>query len=115
VEDQPIVRELGARMLQAQGYEVLTAGDGDQALRVIRESPERIHLLLSDVVLPGMKGEALATAAKELRPNLKVLFASGYTGDMVAYHKLVDRKFPLLQKPFSAKALAEKVREVLDR
>jgi DNA-binding NtrC family response regulator len=115
VEDQAVVRELAARMLQSQGYSVITAADGDQGLEVLRRSPEKIHLLLSDVVLPGMKGETLAQYAVQIRPGIKVLFASGYTGDMVAYHKLVNRPVPLLQKPFTARALGEKVREVLDR
>ncbi len=115
VEDEPSVRSLATHILRHQGYWVLEATNGEEALRVAQERLEEIHLLLTDVVMPRMGGKELADRLKTLRPNLKVLFISGFPDEAIAYHGILDSGVVLLQKPFSPAALAQKVREVLDR
>jgi len=116
VEDEPPVRDLALRLLNQQGYKVLEAGNGEEALRVVQEHiGEKIHLLLTDVVMPQMGGKELADQLKLLRPDVKVLYTSGYTDDAIVHHGVLEPGTHFLQKPFSPVALAQKVREVLDR
>jgi len=116
VEDEPPVRDLALRLLNQQGYKVLEAGNGEEALRVVQEHiGEKIHLLLTDVVMPQMGGKELANQLKLLRPDVKVLYTSGYTDDAIVHHGVLEPGTHFLQKPFSPVALAQKVREVLDR
>jgi CheY-like chemotaxis protein len=116
VEDEPPVRDLALRLLNQQGYKVLEAGNGEEALRVVQEHiGEKIHLLLTDVVMPQMGGKELANQLKLLRPDVKVLYTSGYTDDAIVHHGVLEAGTHFLQKPFSPVALAQKVREVLDR
>jgi two-component system cell cycle sensor histidine kinase/response regulator CckA len=115
VEDEPSVRSLATHILRHQGYRVLEATNGEEALRVAQERLEEIHLLLTDVVMPRMGGKELADRLKTLRPNLEVLFISGFPDEAIAHHGILDSGVVLLQKPFSPAALAQKVREVLDR
>jgi nitrogen-specific signal transduction histidine kinase/CheY-like chemotaxis protein len=115
VEDEPTVRALAVRVLRAQGYHVLEAADGLQALRVAKEfMGPTIHLLLTDVVMPQMGGRALAERLAALLPGIKTLFISGYTGEGITYGSEVEPRIDLLQKPFSPATLAQKVRAVLD-
>jgi PAS domain S-box-containing protein len=115
VEDEPAVRRVAARMLEAQGYKVVSTSSGEEALRIVQDARQRVDLLLTDVVLAGgMHGGALAERVRALRPTLKVLFASGYTSDLTILHGLLERDVALMQKPFTAESLAKKVREVLD-
>ena len=114
VEDEEAVRRMGMRILRAQGYQVLEADDGKQALRVLEGDGDHVRLLLCDVVLPKMGGRVLADRVRELRPDIKVLFVSGYTDDVILRNQLLERHVALLQKPFTPLALASKVREVLD-
>ena len=115
VEDEPAVRRVTARMLEAQGYRVLSTSSGEEALRVIGEAREPLHLLLTDVVLSGgISGRVLAEHVRALRPDLKVLFVSGYTSDVTILHGLLEQGITLVQKPFTAESLGRKVREVLD-
>jgi nitrogen-specific signal transduction histidine kinase len=114
VEDEPGVRRVAAHVLGARGYRVLETASGEEALRVLEAHPDEIHLLLTDVVLPGLGGRELAERAAELRRDLKILFASGYTDDVVLQHRLVTDDVPFIQKPFAAASLSRKVREVLD-
>jgi PAS domain S-box-containing protein len=114
VEDEPQLRGLAARILRSRGYSVLEAGDGREALRLLENPRGRIDLLLTDVVLPKMGGRALADRATALRPGLRVLFMSGYTDDVILQHRLLEQGIALLQKPFTADAIARKVRETLD-
>jgi len=115
VEDEPAVRRVTTRMLEAQGYRVLSTSSGAEALRVIEEEREPLQLLLTDVVLGGgMSGRVLADRVHALRPELKVLFASGYTSDVTILHGLLEQSVALVQKPFTAESLGEKVRRVLD-
>jgi PAS domain S-box-containing protein len=114
VEDEPAVRRVAARVLKAQGYHLLEAGNGIEAARVTQEHQGEIHLLLTDVVLPGIGGREVAEQARAVRPTIKVLFASGYTDDVILQRRLLHRDAVLLQKPFSRESIARKVREVLD-
>ncbi len=114
VEDDDGVRNVTARMLIGHGYEVLKASRGSEALALLREPSERIDLLLTDLVMPEMPGSEIANRARALRPGLKVLFISGYTGDLVVRHNLLSTGAIFLQKPYTVATLGEKVREVLD-
>jgi PAS domain S-box-containing protein len=116
VEDESSVRDLANRLLKQQGYRVLEAANGEEALRLAQETAgERIHLLLTDVVLPQMSGKELADQLKTFRPDLKVLYTSGYTDFAVVHHGVLNSGTHFLQKPFSLKTLSQKVREALDR
>ena len=116
VEDESSVRNLAYRILCQQGYTVLEAANGDEALRIAQESNgKEIDLLLTDVVMPRMSGKDLADRLKTLKPELKVLFTSGYTDDAIVHHGVLNPGTHFLHKPFSPKALSLKVREVLDR
>jgi two-component system cell cycle sensor histidine kinase/response regulator CckA len=116
VEDELQVRGLAVRVLQGQGYMVLEASNGEEALRVVQEhAGENIHLLLTDVVMPHMGGKELADQLKILHPDIKVLYTSGYTDNAIVNHGILEPGTNFLQKPFSPEALAQKVREVLDR
>jgi PAS domain S-box-containing protein len=114
VEDEAAVRNITRRMLTSHGYRVLEAADGPEAIAILRDAGEPIHLLLTDVVLPGMGGRAVAEEARSLNPHINVLFISGYTDDVILQHKLLEHNVSLLQKPFTSRSLAEKVRSVLD-
>jgi len=114
VEDDEMVRTLTRRMLEARGYTVLSASRGEDALGVVERHDGPIDLLVTDVVMPGMSGRAVAQRLLELRPGLKVLYLSGYTDDAIVRHGMLEPGIAFLQKPFSADALARKVREVLD-
>jgi PAS domain S-box-containing protein len=115
VEDEEAVRHVVVRMLEQQGYRVLSTANGDEALRVVEEAREPLHLLLTDVILAGgTTGPGLAEQVHALKPDLKVLFMSGYTGDIVSLSDLLAKRAMFLQKPFTATSLGEKVRQVLD-
>jgi CheY-like chemotaxis protein len=108
VEDEGPVRALAVRILEHQGYTVLSARNGEEALEAVRASREPIALVITDVVMPKLDGQALATRLKALRPEIRVLLVSGYTAD----HTAIDG--PFLAKPYTPDALSKKVREVLD-
>jgi signal transduction histidine kinase/CheY-like chemotaxis protein len=114
-EDEPMLRELEARILRAAGYRVLVAGDGQEALQVCATHEGEIHLLITDVVMPGMGGRELADRAVVLRPDLRVLFASGHTDDAIVRDGRLDAGLPFIQKPFVAAELLTAVRRLLDR
>jgi PAS domain S-box-containing protein len=113
VEDEENVRLLVRRALQSKGYTVLEAQNGKDALRVARQHHGPIHLLMTDVVMPGMGGRELAERLIRLRGEMKTLFMSGYADDAIHHHGVLNPGTVLLQKPFSAEMLATKVREVL--
>jgi len=116
VEDEPLVRNLAARVLRQQGYKVLEAPDGAEAIALAREhANEPLDLLLADVVMPKMGGRELADRLMTLWPDIKLLFTSGYTHKAVTEHGLLDPEMAFLEKPFSVSGLVRKVREVLDR
>jgi DNA-binding response OmpR family regulator len=114
VEDEQSVRELVRQYLGSTGYSVLEAADGVQALKVAAEHSDQIHLLITDVVMPHLSGPDLATQLGASRASLKVLFISGYTDDTVFRHGVLEGGVAFLQKPFNLKALAAKIRELLD-
>jgi two-component system cell cycle sensor histidine kinase/response regulator CckA len=114
VEDEAAVRALIRVVLREGGYTVLEARHGGEALRLAEQHPGPIHLLLSDVVMPERGGRELADRLTGLRPDLKILYLSGYTDDAVLRHGVQEAEAALLQKPFTPDALALKVREVLD-
>jgi CheY-like chemotaxis protein len=114
VEDDEGVRDLARRVLQRQGYTVLEAQNGQAALQVSAGHPGSIHLLLTDLVMPGISGKILAERLAETHPDLKVLFISGYIDDSIGHHSMLEPGVVLLQKPFSPVDLARQVRVVLD-
>jgi YesN/AraC family two-component response regulator len=102
--------------LKQQGYRVLEAANGEEALRLAQDTDgERIHLLLTDVVLPQMSGKELADQFKSSRPDLKVLYMSGYTDFAVVHQGVLNPGTHFLQKPFSLETLSQKIREALDK
>jgi CheY-like chemotaxis protein len=102
--------------LKEQGYHLLEAADGLDALKIATEfGQSRIDLLLTDVVMPKIGGKELADKLKTDRPGLKILFASGYTDEAIVRQGILDKSIPFIQKPFSPKTLVKKVREVLDQ
>jgi CheY-like chemotaxis protein len=114
VEDDRTVRSLATEMLQMNGYTVLEARDGQEALELVRRHGRPIDLLLTDVVMPQMSGRQLAQGVTDIHPGIRVLYMSGYTDGVIAHHGVLDAGVAYLQKPFTADFLARKVREVLD-
>jgi PAS domain S-box-containing protein len=114
VEDDPAVRQLTHRMLAKLGYDVIVAESGHDAVRMAGER-DAIHLLLTDVIMPGMSGREVFTRVSALHQGIRVLYMSGYTADVIAHHGILDAGISLLRKPFTAQSLAEKVGEVLAR
>jgi PAS domain S-box-containing protein len=112
-EDQPEVRRLALRILRSNGYELLEASNGPQALELSRGHAGAIDLLVTDVVMPGMTGRELATRLLESRPRMKVLYVSGYTADEIGREGVLDAAVAYLPKPFTPAQLSMKVREVL--
>jgi PAS domain S-box-containing protein len=115
VEDDQPLRELVTSVLSGCGYSVLAPDHVSEAEKLCREHSSVIHLLLTDVVMPGLNGKELARRVTEQRPETRVLYMSGYTNDAIVHHGVLDEGTFFLQKPFSPAALAEKVREVLDQ
>ncbi len=115
VEDEPALRMMARQILESKGYRVLEARSGDDALAVAEQHRGPVHLLLSDVIMPGMSGRELAEhLTTSLRRDMKVLYMSGYTDNAIVHHGVLDPGIHFLQKPFTPSALANKVREVLD-
>jgi CheY-like chemotaxis protein len=114
VEDAEMVRDFAKSVLTQNGYTILEARDGQEALQVCQDHSGPIHLLLTDVVMPGMSGRDLAEQIALLRPGIKILYMSGYTDDAIVHHGLLGPDIAFLQKPFSTTGLVHKLREVLD-
>jgi CheY-like chemotaxis protein len=111
VDDDLFVRRATSRALRSHGYDVIEAGDGASALRVLEHHGRSIALLVTDVVMPMIDGRELAETARRRRPTLKVLYMSGYTDDAVLRHGVDDR---IIEKPFRSHVLAARVRQMLD-
>jgi CheY-like chemotaxis protein len=114
VEDEPNLRYLARQYLEKQGYRILEAADGAAAMQIVVAHEGTIHLLLTDVIMPGMNGRELAQRILELRPQTKVLYMSGYTENVIGRNGTLDAGIRLLQKPFTLRDLKTIVREVLD-
>jgi signal transduction histidine kinase len=115
VEDEEMVRKLACTVLQKYGYTVLEAPNGEEALRIVQgQNGNPIHLMVTDVVMPGMSGRQLADRLGSLWPEMKVLYMSGYTDNAIVHHGVLDPGIAYIQKPFAPNALTSKVREILD-
>jgi two-component system cell cycle sensor histidine kinase/response regulator CckA len=114
VEDDPAVRALANTILNDKGYAVLAPQHPAEAEQICAQHTTPIHLLLTDLIMPGMSGRELARRATALRPELKVLYMSGYTDDALIHREVFENRFAFVQKPFSPVVLETKVREVLD-
>lgn len=115
VEDNEELRGSTKAVLQALGYRVTVASDGDLGLKVFKASPQDYDLIVTDVVMPGMSGRELVDRIHWLHPEVKVVFVSGYTDNVILRHGIAEGEVDFLEKPFTADHLARKVREVLDR
>ena len=114
VEDEEIVRKITKRLLEENGYNVLQAGSGEEAIRVFTRFKEPIHLLITDVVMPMLSGKDVADQIESVHPETKVLYMSGYTDEAIVHHGIVDADIEFIQKPFTERGLTRKIREILD-
>ena len=114
VEDEDNIREPAVEILESKGYKVLSAPDAVQALAVAEDHHGPIHILVTDVVMPGLSGSQLARRLLHRRPEIQVLFISGYPEDSISHHGVLNAGQNFLQKPFPPGQFLEKVREVLD-
>ena len=114
LDDEPDVRKLVSAMLASNGYTVIAADSGENAIKTFKKRKQPVDLLLLDVVAPGLAGPTVAERLIELQPGLRVLFMSGYDATSVVRRYVVDKGFTLLKKPFTADQLVKKVREVLE-
>jgi PAS domain S-box-containing protein len=114
VEDEEQVRRIAERILAGDGYRVLAAADGEEAMDIANQAPGKIQLLLTDVVMPNMNGSELAGKIAERNPGVRVLYMSGYTDDVIVRHGMLKPDTQFIGKPFNSAALRRKVREVLD-
>jgi PAS domain S-box-containing protein len=114
VEDEKGVRELAGEYLEASGYTVLVAEDGDAALRIVKTHEGKIHLLLTDVVMPGMSGRELAQQIQVLLPGTPIIYMSGYTDQAIVHHGILESDAVLLQKPFTLNTLTRKLRQAIE-
>ncbi len=114
VEDEVQILNLGHRILEQHGYTVLAASTPQAALALVEQANATIHLLITDVVMPGMNGKELIERLRKGRPGLPCIFMSGYTADVIAHHGVLEAGVAFLEKPFTIEALTKKVREILD-
>ncbi len=115
VEDEGAVRGLACRILRNLGYHVLEASEGNEALRIVGEYEGTIHLIVTDMIMPGISGKDLVSRIDETRPGVKSLFISGYMDNSVVHQGILDPKIAFLQKPFAVKAFASAVREAIEK
>jgi CheY-like chemotaxis protein len=114
VEDDAQVRQVSVQLIRDLGYDVIEAANGSDALDRLKQS-NRIDLIFTDIVMPGMSGRAMADEAATIRSGIKILFTTGYTRNAVVHNGVLDRGTEFLAKPYTASALASKVRAVLDK
>jgi CheY-like chemotaxis protein len=114
VEDEPAVRYMTTRALKEHGYTVLEASDGPEALKLVEQANGALDLIITDVIIPGLDGAELARRAASVKPDLPILFMSGYTDDDIVRRGLLERDKPFLQKPFTPDALVRRVAELLE-
>ena len=113
VEDEPLILNLAGKILQNVGYTVLPAGSPTKALRMAQAHTGDIALVVTDVVMPELNGRELVMRLKSFYPDIKCLFMSGYTADVIAHRGVIDEDFNFIQKPFSTRDLALKVAEAM--
>lgn len=113
-EDNESVRQLTRQILETHGYKVIESQNGEDALQLANRHSGNIHLLLTDVIMPGMSGKIVSEHLRRLRPDIKILFMSGYSADMMGLQIIKASQMPFIQKPFSTSQLLYKIREVLD-
>lgn len=114
VEDNEQVRELARTVLKNKGYKVLAAANGEKALTTVAGHEGKIHMMLTDVVMPGLNGKDLFLKVSKTHPGIKVLYMSGYTSNVIAHHGILEKGIQFIQKPFTVNGLAERVRQLLD-
>jgi CheY-like chemotaxis protein len=114
VEDESVILKITCLMLEKLGYNVISASLPGEALDLVDGYDGEIHVLMTDVIMPEMNGRDLAEKILASRPGIRILFASGYTGDIIAHHGILGDEFHFIKKPFMLKPFAIKVREVLD-
>jgi len=114
VEDEEAVRELASMILSAKGYSVVEARSSKEAEQIGAQRSGEIHLLLTDIIMPGTSGRELARRMMARHPRMRVLYMSGYTDNVLAQDGVLEQGVSFLQKPFTPADLAQKVREVLD-
>ncbi len=114
VEDETAARELVAELLRAEGYMVLLASNGQEAVDIAAQSSLPLHLLLTDVILPKLSGRVAAEKIRVIHPRIKILYMSGYTDDEVSRYGILQPGIVLLEKPFTPAELTRRVGEVLD-
>jgi two-component system cell cycle sensor histidine kinase/response regulator CckA len=115
VEDEQMILRAAQEALRGFGYRVLSARDGAQALELSERTNEPIHLVITDVIMPGIGGRTLAERLAARRPNIRILYSSGYAENTIVDQGVLDDGVNFLQKPYTATALAKRVREVLDK
>ena len=113
VEDEEDILELVSFNLDREGYQVVRAKSGEQALKTVETYDKEIHLMITDVIMPGINGHKLADRLNEKRPGIKVLFMSGYSASNMPYHVNLDDDIFFIEKPISPTTLAKKIQEVL--
>jgi two-component system, cell cycle sensor histidine kinase and response regulator CckA len=114
VEDEPAILKLGRKMAESLGYNVLTAEKPKHALQLAEAYEGTIDLLITDVIMPEMNGRDLASQLSVSNPGLKILYMSGYTADVIAHHGILEKGVQFIQKPFTHRDLAVKLREVIE-
>ncbi|MFN2533559.1 MAG: ATP-binding protein, partial [Pyrinomonadaceae bacterium] len=115
VEDEEMLRRLARQTLSMYGYHVLEAANGNEAISLAKRYADTIHLLLTDVIMPGLSGREVADKILEMRPEIRVVFMSGYTDDAIVHQGVLEESATFIQKPFLPDSLSRKMREVLDR
>src|SRR6185312_11901535 len=110
----PQLLELASFSLESNGYKVLTAGNGVEALSIIQKNDQKIHVLITDVIMPQMDGQELAERARILNKEMKIIFQSGYNENTLVQHGIQSGEVAFLEKPYNMKTLLSKVRSVLD-
>lgn len=114
VEDDDSVRKLASKILARAGYRVMVASNGQEALLIAEKHQQSIHILMTDVVMPGMNGHELAEQLLKIHPETTVLYTSGYTEDVIVHHGVIDKDLNFLSKPYSPQRLTEKIKELID-
>lgn len=114
VEDEPALLKLTSILLERLGYHIIAVDSPDRAIEIVREYKGPIHMLMTDVIMPGMNGRELALNIMPLQPDIKLLFMSGYTADIISENGVLDRGINFIQKPFVWNELGKKIRSILD-